>query len=265
MLKQNGHLRNISLKELRMSGAELFQVDHGDDLTVLRIHAPPSGLSFTDAKAMEHLWRILQAVAFRKPKVLLLLTEEGLLSPTKVEQTWREIVQNRPSRSTVPPQVYAARTNLRKLIEYFKKSQSLCIGAVRGEVDFDLLGLFAACHYRICAKGTAFENNVIDRSAPPGSAAVWLLVQLLGKAQACELLLEGSSLSADEARSLKLVNAILPNEGFEADAIALAKNFADKPRNAIRSLVVALNHSSLPIADYLKEVGAGFDKIYTDD
>ncbi len=159
-----------------MSGAELFQVDHGDDLTVLRIHAPPSGLSFTDAKAMERLWRILKAVAFCKPKVLLLLTEEGLLSPARVEQTWREIVHNRPSRSTLPPQVYAARTNLRKLIEYFKKSQTLCIGAVRGEVDFDLLGLFAACQYRICDKGTAFENNVIDRSAPPGSAAVWLLV-----------------------------------------------------------------------------------------
>ena len=248
-----------------MSGAELFQVDHGDDLTVLRIHAPPSGLSFTDAIAMEHLWKILNAVAFRKPKVLLLLTDEGLLSPTRVEQTWREIVQKRTSRSTVPPQVYAARTNLRKLIEYFKKSQMLCIGAVRGEVDFDLLGLFTACHYRICANGTVFENNVIDRSTPPGSAVVWLLARLLGVAQTWELLLEGSSLSADEARALKLVNAVFPKESFEADAVALAGTFADKPRQAIRSLVVAFNHSSLPLAEYLQEVGAGFDNIYLED
>ena len=248
-----------------MSGAELFQVDHGDDLTVLRIHAPPSGLSFTDAKAMEHLWRILDAVAFRKPKVLLLLADEGVLSPARVEQTWQEIMHNRPSRSTVPPQIYAARTNLRKLIEYLKKSQSLCIGAVRGEVDFDLMGLVAACHYRICAKGTVFENNVIDRSTPPGSAAVWFLTRLLGLAQARELLLEGTSLSADEARALKLVNAVFPNESFEADAIALAETFADKPRKGIRSLVVAFNHSSLPIADYLQEVGAGFDTIYKED
>ena len=248
-----------------MSGAELFQVDHGDDLTVLRIHAPPSGLSFTDSKAMEHLWRILDAVAFRKPKVLLLLTEEGLFSPTRVEQTWREILQKWTSRSTLPPEIYAARTNLRKLIEYFKKSQMLCISAVRGEVDFDLLGLFSACHYRICAKGTVFENNVIDRPAPPGSAAVWFLTRLLGKAQALELFLEGTSLSADEARALKLVNAVFPNESFEADAIALAETFADKPRQGIRSLVVAFNHSSLPIADYLQEVGAGFDTIYKED
>jgi enoyl-CoA hydratase/carnithine racemase len=127
------------------------------------------------------------------------------------------------------------------------------------------LGLVAACHYRICAKGTVFENNVIDRIAPPGSAAVWLLTRLLGKAQAWELLLEGTSLSADEARALKLVNAVLPNESFEADAIALAETFAAKPRQGIRSLVVAFNHSSLPIADYLKEAGAGFDNIYKED
>ena len=248
-----------------MSGAELFQVDHGDDLTVLRIHAPPSGLSFIDAKVMGHFWRILEAVTVQKPKVLLLLTDEGLLSPARIEQTWREILHNRPSRSTVPPQIYAARTNLRKLIKYFKESQTLCIAAVRGEVDFDLLGLVAACHYRICAKGTVFENNVIDRIAPPGSAAVWLLTRLLGKAQAWELLLEGTSLSADEARALKLVNAVLPNESFEAGAIALAETFADKPRQGIRSLVVAFNHSSLPIEDYLQEAGAGFDNIYKED
>ena len=132
-------------------------------------------------------------------------------------------------------------------------------------VDFDLLGLFAACHYRICAKGTTFENNVIDRPTPPGSATVWFLVRLLGKAPAWELLLEGTSLDAEEARAHKLVNAVLPNESFEADAISLAETFAVKPRQAIRTLVVAFNHSSLPIADYLNEVGTGFENIYKED
>lgn len=248
-----------------MSGAELFNVDYGDNLTVLRIHAPPRGLTLTDATAMDRLWRILNDVAFRKPKVLLLLGDEGLFSPTRVEQAWREILQNRPSKTSLPPQIYAAQTNLRKLIEYFSKSQTLCIGTVRGEIDFDLLGLFAACHYRICAKSTIFENNVIDRPTPPGSATVWFLARLLGKAQAWELLIEGTSLGVDEARALKLVNAVLPDESFEADAISLAETFAVKPRQAIRSLVVALNHSSLPISDYLKEVGTGFEKIYQDD
>lgn len=248
-----------------MSDVEQFEVDHREDLTVLRIHAPASGLTVTDARAMDQLWHILNAVAFRKPKVLLLITDEGLLSPARIEESWREIQRDRPSRSQVPPQVLAAQTNLRKLIEYYRKSQTLCISAVCGAVDFDLLGLFAACHYRVCADDTVFENRVLDREAPPGSASVWLLSRLVGMAQTYEILLETRSLSVEEARALKLVNAIVPRESLEADAIALAERFAAKPRQALRSLVVAFNHVGLPLADYLKEVGSGFEQIYGED
>ena len=245
-----------------MNEASLFEVEHGADLTVLRIHAPPSGLTLTDAKAMDQLWRILEAVAFRKPKVLLALVDAGLLSSERVEQAWQEILRQRESGSKLPPQIYAVRSNLRRLLEYFKSSQTLCISAVQGPVDFDLLGLMAVCHYRVCAEETVFENHVIERPAPPGSAMVWFLSRLIGVAETWDILLEGRSLTAEQARSQKLVNAVLPKETFEAEAIALAKGVAAKPRQALASLVVAFNHVYMPLESYLQEVGVGFEKIY---
>ena len=152
-----------------MSETMLFEVEHDDSLTLLRMHMPDSGLIFTDAKSMEALWKILDSVAFKKTKVLLLLTDSDFLSPIRVEQLWEEIEKDRSSKSVVLPQLLAAQTSICKLIEYTKMSQTLCITAVSGAIDFDLLGLFTTGHYRVCSNDTVFENHVVDRSSPPGS------------------------------------------------------------------------------------------------
>lgn len=243
-----------------MNEAKRFEVEHGD-VTLLRLHAPPTGLLLTDQATMGDLMRVLNTVAVRKPKVLLLLSDEDLLSPTRLEQTWGEIEESRTSKSRVPPQILAARTNILGLIEYFRRVETLFISAVRGAVDFDLLGIVAMGHYRICSDDTVFENHVLNRRTPPGSAVVWLLTRLLGIAISSEILLEGKSLNAQEARALKLVNRVLPADDFEAEATAVARDFAERPGQAISSLVKAFYHANLALPKYLEEVGTGFEDL----
>jgi enoyl-CoA hydratase/carnithine racemase len=58
-------------------------------------------------------------------------------------------------------------TRVAKLIEYYRTSQTLCVSAMRGAVDFDLLGLVAATHYRVCSSDTVIMTTRSESSPTP--------------------------------------------------------------------------------------------------
>jgi enoyl-CoA hydratase/carnithine racemase len=76
----------------------------------------------------------------------------------------------------------------------------------------------------------------------------WLLTQYLGFAGANHILIEGKSLTAQEALDLRLVNRVVSAADLESQAEEIARHSATKPAKALASLICATRHLD---ADFL--------------
>ncbi len=237
-----------------MSTESPFEVEERDGITIIDVHPLARGLALTTPTYMDQLWSHLHRVAVKKQKVLLVLYDKDLHASARVDEVWEDIIKAAPSGNEVPPQFLALQTNTKKLIEYYRASSTLCIGACSGAIDLDMFGLFASFHYRICTTDTIIENRTIDRDSPPGSATVWFLSRVVGFARAAEIFLEQDSLTANEARDLRLFNAVVPPEELRSFSTEKAEYFASKSPLALSTLVVALNHTHQPLKEYLDTI-----------
>ncbi len=245
-----------------MSTESLFEVEERDGITIIDINAPERGLALTTPTYMDEFWSHLHRVALKKQRVLILLSGKDSLAPARVDEAWEDISNAAPSGDKVPPQILALLSNTKKLIEYYRASRTLCIGAFSGAIDLDIFGFVASFHYRICTTDTMIENRTIDRNTPPGSATIWFLSRVVGFARAAEIFLEQDSLTANEARDLRLFNAVVPPEELRSFSTEKAEYFASKSPLALSTLVVALNHTHQPLKEYLDMVETEFPAVF---
>ena len=85
---------------------------------------------------------------------------------------------------------------------------------------------------------------------------------MVGIARAAEIFLEQESLTANEARDLRLVNAIVPPEKLRSFSTEKAEYFASKSPSALSTLVVALNHTHQPLEEYLDKVETAISETF---
>lgn len=114
------------------------------------------------------------------------------------------------------------------------------------------LSLALACDLRYTAS-SAVLSTAFARVALAGDyGSAWFLVRLVGPARARELLYLSPRLSADDALRLGLVNAVLPPDALEREAMAVAQRLADGPRTALASMKenVALALTT-PLEEYM--------------
>ena len=114
------------------------------------------------------------------------------------------------------------------------------------------LSLALACDLRYAAS-SAVLTTAFARVALAGDyGSAWFLVRLVGPARARELLYLSPRLSADDALRWGLVNAVVPPDELEHEAMAVARRLADGPRTALASMKenVALALST-PLEEYM--------------
>ena len=148
---------------------------------------------------------------------------------------------------------------IERLLPQLRNLDTISVAAFGGEVDLDLFGTLLVCDYRICSDDTILVNRVLERSSPPGSAIFWLLSRYLGFGAAQEILIEGRSLTASEARELRLVNRVVPAAALAEDSARVAADLSAKPAEALTSLKRACRHIDKDLATYLRNTGTGFD------
>lgn len=85
--------------------------------------------------------------------------------------------------------------------------------------------LAMACHMRIAAANAMFGQPEVNLGIIPGYGGTQRLTMLIGRGKACELLMTGDMINADEAKNLGLVNHVLPTK---ADAIVKAEEIIQK-------------------------------------
>jgi enoyl-CoA hydratase/carnithine racemase len=116
------------------------------------------------------------------------------------------------------------------------------IAAVNGPAVGAGLCLALACDLRYAASGATLSAPFVRLGMNPGMAATYLLPEVVGDANARELLLTGRSVEADEARQLGLVNRVFPDADFAAQVQEIAQGIAATAPIASRYTTVALRN-----------------------
>lgn len=101
--------------------------------------------------------------------------------------------------------------------------------------------LAMACHIRIAGDRARIGQPEINLGIMPGMGGTQRLPRLISKSKAFEMLLTGDPISAQEAKAIGLVNAVVPESMLMNHATGIAKKIAQKSLSAVRLIIEAVN------------------------
>ncbi len=114
------------------------------------------------------------------------------------------------------------------------------IAAVNGHAIGAGLCMALACDIRYAAQGAKLGAPFVKLGMTPGMAATYLLPEVVGEANARELLLTGRTVEAEEARQLGLVSRVFAGDDFDAEVQQIAEGIAATAPIASRYTKIAL-------------------------
>jgi enoyl-CoA hydratase len=101
-----------------------------------------------------------------------------------------------------------------------------CLG---GGMEFAM-----ACDIRIAADSAKLGQPEINLGIIPGGGGTQRLTRLVGEGKAMELILTGDLIDANEAKTLRLVNDVVPSAQLKERVMALALKMAEKSPIALQ-------------------------------
>ena len=118
------------------------------------------------------------------------------------------------------------------------------VAAVNG---FSLGGgceLAMSCHFRTASENAKFGQPEVNLGLIPGYGGTQRLTQLVGKGKAMELMMTGDMISADEAKSLGLVNHVFPLTDLLAETKKILQKIQSKAPVAVAKVIACVNDAA---------------------
>ena len=139
----------------------------------------------------------------------------------------------------------------RAMAEAISAMRALTIASVQGHCIGGGVVLAAACDLRVASDDARFRIPEVDLGIPLFWTGTPRLVRELGPALAKELILTGRVFDAEEARTIRFVNRVVPLRDLAAATDALAEELAGKPGLVLRTTKaqVELASPSVPAGD----------------
>ncbi len=128
--------------------------------------------------------------------------------------------------------------------EVFAKIENLPIPVIAAVNGFALGGgceLAMACDIRIASSKAKFGQPEVGLGIIPGFSGTYRLPRLVGLGYAKELIFSGKAIRADEALRIGLVNKVVEPEVLIDEALALAKQIAEKSASAVALAKLSIN------------------------
>jgi enoyl-CoA hydratase len=101
--------------------------------------------------------------------------------------------------------------------------------------------LMMHCDMVIASETAQFGQPEINLGIMPGAGGTQRLTKTIGKLKAMEMCLTGDMISAQEALQYRLVNRVVPTEGYMEEALKIAHRIAEKAPIATRLIKEAVN------------------------
>lgn len=115
------------------------------------------------------------------------------------------------------------------------------IAAVRGETIGAGLGLALAADIRIASSDAVFSFPEAQFGVPPIFGSTQRLYKTVGIGRAKELLFTGRTVDAAEALRIGLVNAVVPADALDEEALRLARKIAGNSLSSLRAIKMLVN------------------------
>ena len=118
--------------------------------------------------------------------------------------------------------------------ERIKRVRKPIVAAVSGFCLGGGCELAMHCDIIVASESAKFGQPEINLGVMPGAGGTQRLSRTVGKYRAMELILTGRFMSAQEAHQVGLVTRVLPVETYLQEAVALAKDIAERSPVAVR-------------------------------
>jgi enoyl-CoA hydratase/carnithine racemase len=210
--------------------ATRFEVDDG--VAWLTLHRPDAA-NARNQQMRDELARTYAEVSADPAVRVLVLTGAG-------EKVFCAGMDLKEAGGPETPVERRSRLRSSRDIEQLARLPIPTIAAINGHALGGGLEMALACDLRIVADGAQMGLPEVTLGLLPGGGGTLRLPRLVGVTAAFELLYTGRRLSAAEARDLGLVNAVVPLDRLEAEALDLARRIASGPAPALRAVKEAV-------------------------
>lgn len=133
---------------------------------------------------------------------------------------------NRPALATTPG-------DADQLADFMTRSKPV-IAAINGVAVGVGFTLTLACDLRIGSENTRLSARFVRVGLTPEFGSTWFLPQIVGLANATEMILTGRIVDATYAKSIGLLNHVVPNDQLMAKALELGEEIAFNPHWHVR-------------------------------
>jgi enoyl-CoA hydratase len=130
------------------------------------------------------------------------------------------------------------------VFDKIENSPKPVIAAVNGFALGGGCELAMACHFRIASVNAKFGQPEVNLGLIPGYGGTQRLTQLVGKGKAMELMMTADLIGAEEAKTLGLVNHVVPLEELMAKAKDILQKIHMKAPIAIAKVIACVNEAA---------------------
>ena len=215
---------------------ENLKIDHSEGILTVSI-TRPEALNALNLKTLSELIVVLQQTYQQPDHKGIILTGDG-------EKAFVAGADIKELSALSHDQAFAFAQNGQRLFKLIEDCPKPVIAAINGYALGAGCELAMACHIRIAAEDAKFGQPEVNLGIIPGYGGTQRLTQLVGRGKALELMMTGDMISAQEAKSIGLVNHVVSKDDL--------MNLAGKIMTRI------LSKGPVAVSNVIRSVNAGF-------
>jgi enoyl-CoA hydratase len=211
-----------------------LKVEHLTNCIVVTI-SRPDALNALNSEILDELLRVIQEAIQNKNIHGIVITGEG-------EKAFVAGADIKELISLKREEALKLAQKGQKIFKTIEDSPKPVIAAIAGFALGGGCELAMACHIRLATESSKLGQPEVNLGLIPGYGGTQRLSQLIGRGKALELILTGDMISAQEAKSLGLVNHVLPTkEEVMTLAFKIITKISTKSPLAIRYAIKSVN------------------------
>lgn len=229
-------------------------------IAVLTLDAPRTRNAVTDPPVLNPLVAALEQVAADRGVRVLIVTGAG-----KAFSAGGNIHDIRNRRGMFGGPADQVRNAYRDGVQRIPRAMAALeipvIAAINGPAFGAGCDLVFMCDLRIAGASARISSNFVKLGLISGDGGLWFLSRIGGPAVAAEMAFTGRAIDAEQAAAWGLVSRVVPDAELMPAAMALARQIADNPPEAVRMTKRLLQQAEKMDLSTMLDMAAAFQGI----